>query len=346
MRSAVFFAVLVVLAFFCISVSDLHGQSRTNQSGTGGINEIRGRVYLPNGKSPDEPFEVELQGNFTSLKVWSDRSGSFSFLNLAPGNYTVVIDGGEQFETFREYTTIDTEAQTATVRIAPIPKVINVPVYLQFKKDRREEILKNEVINAKWANVPKDAMDSYNHAIELIKSNKSDQAVIELRKAIQISPSFAPAHTALGKLFMLTGKLDDAIPEFEAAVRYDSSDFDARLNYGIALLNKRELPNAKAELSQAADINKSAITPRYYLGILFIQTKELDSAQKEMEEAKQLAGTKIFPLLHRYLGGIYMAKRLNKEAVAELETYIHQDPNAKDADRIRQTISDLKTKLN
>ena len=52
MRSAVFFAVLVVLAFFCASVSDLRGQSGTNQSGTGGINEIQRPCLSAERKEP------------------------------------------------------------------------------------------------------------------------------------------------------------------------------------------------------------------------------------------------------------------------------------------------------
>jgi regulator of sirC expression with transglutaminase-like and TPR domain len=59
-----------------------------------------------------------------------------------------------------------------------------------------------------------------------------------------------------------------------------------------------------------------------------------------------MTGNKSFPVLHRYLGGVYIAKQMNKEAIAELETYMKQDPTAKDGDRIKQTIADLKSKVN
>lgn len=343
MRSAVSFAILLVLAFLCISGAD--AQSRTNATGTGGIHEIRGRIYLPSGRSMDTSIEVELQGSFTSLKVYTDRNGGYSFQNLAPGNYTVIVNASEEFDTVREYTTIDNEIQ-GTIRMMPIPKIITVPVYLQFKRGGRNATFKNEVINAKWASVPREAVERYRGGLELINANKPDQATAEFRKSIQISPSFAPAHTALGKLYLVTGKLDEALPELEAAIRYDDADFDARLNYGVALLNKKNLSEAEKALTQAANLNKTAVTPRYYLGILFIETKNLDAAQREMELARELVGSRSFPLLHRYLGGIYMAKRLNKEAVAELETYLNQEPNPKDADRIKQTIADLKSKQN
>ena len=86
--------------------------------------------------------------------------------------------------------------------------------------------------------------------------------------------------------------------------------------------------------------------PHYYLGLLYIQRKAYDPAQAQLETAKQLKGDRNFPLLHRYLGGIYVIKNLNKLAIAELDTYITLDPNSRDADRIRHTISELRAKTN
>ncbi|MEP6704719.1 MAG: hypothetical protein ABJB34_07930, partial [Acidobacteriota bacterium] len=72
MLSASFRAALFISAFFGIlSGVDLVAQSRTNSSGTGGIHEIRGKVYLPSGKSSDSAMEIELQSisSFTTLKL-------------------------------------------------------------------------------------------------------------------------------------------------------------------------------------------------------------------------------------------------------------------------------------
>ena len=62
--------------------------------------------------------------------------------------------------------------------------------------------------------------------------------------------------------------------------------------------------------------------------------------------AKEMIGDHVFPLLHRFLGVVYAAKQMNKEAVAELETYLKQDPKAKDTDQVKQAIADLKIKVN
>lgn len=342
MRSASFSLVLslLVVSFVCSSIL-VSAQSRINSSGTGGIHEIRGKVYLPSGRPLDTPVEVELQStNFSTLKVYTDRNGAFSFQNLAPGNYAVVVTVSDQFETAREYETIDTEVQ-GPVRMLPTPNVITVPVYLQAKRSSNPA-LRNEVINAKWATVPTEAIERYQKGLDLIRQNKQPEAMAEFLRSTAIFPGFAPAHTALGKLYLVSGRVDDALKELHAALRYDPADFEARLNTGVALLNKMQFNDAQKELAEAADLNKTAYIPRYYLGVVFVQTKDYDRAQKEMEAARGMIGERNFPLLHRYLGGIYVIKKMNKEAVAELETYVAQDPKARDADRIRQTIADLK----
>lgn len=345
MRSAIYFAAFLFLAFFSIATNlPAYGQSRSNSTGTGGLNQIRGRIYLPNGKTLENRISVELQSiTHGTLSVETDGSGSFSFGGLAPGSYSVVINAGESFETAREYVIIDPEVQTGTIRVTPIPKTITVPIYLQFK---RAVALRNEVINAKLSAIPKNAMEDYRQGLELGQAGKNEEAVVEFRNAINNYPLFSQCHTEIGKIRLKTGKLDDATTSFRSALRIDPEDFDAHLNLGIALLNLKKYNEAEPELVSAAYINRSAVTPHYYLGIVFVMKNDLDVARKAFETAKDLKGGKSLPALHKYLGRIYMKKSLDKEAIREFETYIKLLPTAQDAEKIRKDISDLKARQN
>lgn len=345
MRSATRFAALFVLAFFCTApLTTAYGQSRSNSTGTGGVNQIRGRIYLPSGKTLEIPITVELQStSYSTLNVQTDRSGSFSFSGLTPGSYTVVINAGDLFEVAKEYITIDPEVQTSTIRVMPIPKTVTVPVYLQLK---RSVALRNEVINAKYANVPKSAMDHYGKGLELSKAEKNEEAIAEFRIALGSHPAFAPCHSEIGKIQLKAGRLDEAVNSFRVAIKVDPENFDAHLNLGIALLNAKKFDEAEPELVTAAYLDRSAVTPHYYLGILFVMKDDLDIARKAFETAKDLKGGKSLPSLHKYLGRIYMAKNMKKEAIDELETYIKLMPKAQDVEKIRKDISDLKSKQN
>lgn len=338
----------VVIFFASVGLPPVHAQSRTNISGTGGIHQIRGRIYFPTGRSSDEPMRVELQSNnFSTLTVETDRNGGYAFQNLAPGSYTVVVEAGDEFEISREYVTIDTEIPQppSAFRRPPTPRTITVPINLELKRGR-PAMPKNQVIDVRWSAIPKEAIERYNDGLSLVKRDKPEQAAAEFRKSIEAYQGFAPAHAALGKLNLLTGKLDEAKTSLRYAVQYDPTDFESRLNYGICLLNQKDFANAADSLAKAAELDKAAVTPRYYLGLLYVQTNDLDRAQVEMETAKKLKGDMRFPLLHRYLGGIYLAKHMEQQALTELEAYLSEDPNTRDAPRIRETIAQLKKSQN
>jgi tetratricopeptide (TPR) repeat protein len=344
MRSASFRAVLFFSAlFFALPAIALVAQSRTNSSGTGGIHEIRGKVYLPSGRTLDSPIEVELQSisNFASLKVQTDRDGSYSFRNLSPGNYSVIVKATDQFEEIREYATIDTEAQGQFVRIVPVPKVLTVPIYLQFK---RGVSLRNEVINAKWSTIPKSTLEHFKRGVELAQENKDPQAEAELQKAVELSPNFAPAHTELGKLAFRNGRPEATVEFCKTAIRYDQADFDAHLNLGMAYMSLKKLDLSEPELVTAAYLDRSAVTPHYYLGVIYVMKQDLDIAQKAFETAKGLNGGNRLPAIHRYLGWIYLKKDMEKEGLQELETYIKLAPKAQDAEQVKKEILAIKAK--
>lgn len=339
-------AVVSAILLMCAAAPYTLSQTRINSSGTGGINIIKGQIFTPGGKRSDGYVTVKLQSmTFGELSLMTDQSGGFEFRALAPGSYTVVVEAGDSFEIFREAVTVDADVRPEgpnRVFLPPSPKIYTVPVYLQVKSNPDEM---TGVINAKLAQVPKAALKHYEEAVDLAQASKLSEAESEFKAALAIYPALGPAYIGLGKIYLRTGKIDDALDVLGSALKYEPNDFDANLDYGIALFGKRDFVAAETQLNKAAQMNGTAVTPHYYLGLLHIQTKALEKAQVELEAAKSLKGDKNFPLLHRYLGGVYLARDMKKEAVAELETFLRLQPNDKDADRFRKTIADLKSQL-
>ena len=338
-----FSAFLIVGIFFALAFAPTFAQTKVNSTGTGGIHQVKGKVYMPNGSATDFSIEVELQSNnYGSLKLRTDASGSFAFENLAPGPYTVIVNAGEQFEIARESVLVDDSIRTPFPS-QPVPKVLTVPIYLQLKRSGRTE--QTGVVDAKWTDISKDAIHSVDKGNEAALDKDLGKAEAAYKRSIEIAPTYAPAYLALGKLYLTQGRLDEAITNLHLAIHYDPTDFDARLTLGVAFLNQKELEGAQRELSESASLNKTAVMPRYYLGLVFLQKHDTDLAKTHLEAAREMTGDHVFPLLHRFLGIVYAAKHMNKEAVAELETYIKQDPKAKDTDQVKQAISNLKSKM-
>jgi regulator of sirC expression with transglutaminase-like and TPR domain len=49
-------------------------------------------------------------------------------------------------------------------------------------------------------------------------------------------------------------------------------------------------------------------------------------------------------MAHYYLGGIYWGRGDYRHAADELESYLRATPNAQDAQRVRETIKELRSK--
>jgi regulator of sirC expression with transglutaminase-like and TPR domain len=76
--------------------------------------------------------------------------------------------------------------------------------------------------------------------------------------------------------------------------------------------------------------------------VIKYESNDIDGALAAFEKAKELNGTKPHPMLHKYLAGVYLKKNDHAKAASELEIYLAQSPDAKDAEQIRKTIAQLK----
>jgi tetratricopeptide (TPR) repeat protein len=111
----------------------------------------------------------------------------------------------------------------------------------------------------------------------------------------------------------------------------------------MVLFNEKKMDEAESHLRKALELNSSGPTGHYYLGLTLISLKRYPEALKEFETTVANGGENI-ALAHKYLGGLYMSTQKNQQAADELEKYLKLDPKAPDAERIKGTIKDLRSK--
>jgi Tfp pilus assembly protein PilF len=327
-RSLILITGLLLSAAF-VANGQAVGSSRGLSSGDGN-NMIQGRIYFPSGQTAGGrtiKINLESVSTFGSNSTVADQDGTFRFTSLPAGDYTVVVDAGPEFEKAREPVNIYREASRGG-------RSVQVSIQLHPKVDSA---------NPLFAGVPEKALNLYQKGSAAARKADAKGAVESLNAAVEAYPNFPIALSELGTQYMSLKQYDKAGETFEALLKLKPADVNAHLNLGIVAFNKKKMDEAESHLRKALELKSAGPAAHYYLGLTLVSVKRYEEAQKELELAVSNGGENI-ALAHKYLGGLYMSTKKNKEAADELETYLKLDPKAADADRIKGTIKELRSK--
>jgi hypothetical protein len=320
-----------------------------DHAGTGGRHSIQGRLVFPSGKRADVRLKVLLTSpGFGEVSVVSDMNGSFSFRSLRPGTYTVVIEGGEFYETVREAIFIE-PSSVALPSGAPASLLISRPYSLQVylrPKSAEASLGRPGVLNAALASAPKPAAELYEKAVEAArKGTEADyrKAIEHLKAALALYPEFALALAEMGVLHMKLRQPEKAAEVLSAALKLDPDDYAALITYGRALYDLQRFDESEEQFRRALVENGASPSAHFYTGLLRLRRRDLDGAEQSLAAAVKHGGNQM-ALAHKYLGGIYWGRKEYTRAADELETYLRLVPEAEDARRVRATIKDLRAK--
>jgi len=333
---------VLIFGFTCAIFGQGSGKSTV---GTNGTHTITGYVFFPSGRRAEGTIQVKLQSYAAGeLSVIADGSGNFSFTSLSPGNYTVVVLAGDDYEIGREGVFIDSDLDLSRSGLPSIKtsRRYTVMITLQLKHDAANHS-KAGVVNAALAEVPENARTLYEKSLDLGRAGESLKAIDNLRTAISLYPNFPLALNELGVQYLKIKQPNKAVEPLKSAVRLSPDAFTPKLNLGIALLETQQLGDAETQLRDALRRNEGAPTAHMYLGLVFTGLRNYADAEKELRRSIELGGNQM-GLAHKYLGGIYWGRREYRQAADELETYLRLTPNAEDAPRVRVTIKELRSK--
>ena len=335
---------LPLTLFFCLAIV-ANGQAGggVDTTGTGGQHAISGRLVFPSGQRPDTKLKVRLESSGNGeLFVFADN-GSFTFRGLRAGTYTVVVEGGNFFETARETLYIEptiTDRRT-NMTVGPLSRPYTVQIYLRPKPGDPQN--KPGVLNAALVNIPKPAVDLYEKGVQAAARGETDKAIDDLRRAVVLYPNFGLALNELGVQYLVKGELDKAADALQKVLQISPEAPEPCLNYGIVLLQQKRFPDAEKQLREALRKNDNNFRAHLYFGITLIYVKNYPEAEGQLRKAITIGGPKAGQA-HYYLGGLYWQTGKHKEAADELETFLKLEPKAANADKLRNTIKELRNK--
>jgi Tfp pilus assembly protein PilF len=319
--------------------------SGKSSTGTGGIHLIQGYVFFPSGRKAEGTIIVKLESlQYGDLQVIPDSSGSFTFSSLAPGSYTVVVNAGNDYEISRESVFIDTDLNLSRmgVRVPATTRRYTVMVHLQLKPT--PGVGKPGVLNAALAGVPEKARRLYERGVQQARAEDPAKAADSLKEAVALYPKFPLALNELGVQYLKLRQINKAIDVLREACKLNPDASPSRLNLGIALLEAKQYAAAEEQLREALKRNNNSATTHMYLGLALLRQSKFEESEKELQTATQ-ANSAQLSMANYYLGGIYWRKQDYPRAVEQLEKYLSLTPNAPDAERVRATIKDFRSRI-
>jgi tetratricopeptide (TPR) repeat protein len=333
---------VVVISSGILPAAVMSQGSGRETTGTGGNHVITGKIFFPSGRRAEGTIQVKLQCyGCGEISVLADSSGSFTFTSLSPGNYTVLINAGNDYEIAQEAVTIDSDLNLsrASLPINNGSRRYTVMVTLQAKAANHT---KPAVINAALVEVPNEARGLYEKALEFSKAGDSQKAIDNLKSAVALYPKFPLALNELGVQYLKIGQARRAVDPLRSATALSPDAATPKLNLGIALLETQQYQDAEAQLRNALKISATPTT-HLYLGVTLTHLQNDAEAERELKAAIESSANKL-TIAHYYLGGLYWREREFSRAAEELETYLRLTPDAPDAERVRGTIKELRAK--
>ena len=328
-------ALFLAAFFMCTTVASAQG-----------ANVLTGKVITPSGLQPNNPVRVKLTFNGRAIhETFTDLSGRFSFPGVGRGTYQLTAEGdGLTFETTTVY------ADVAAFGTAPQ----SFSQDIQLRPIKHKPTPQPGVVNAFNQVVPDSAREAFDLGLKLAEEGKTEAAVENFRRAIQMFPDYFDAHLQLGNLFLKKELFTEAITELDRAREIDPNDERAYQSFGLLLMKQKNYQVAVAVFGEAMRLNPSNPMNAVMRATALIhqaatinsaadRSPLLSQADAAMSQATSLSGNKVRPD-SLTLALFYEMKGDPERAAAELDAYVQKTPQAKNSTAIQNEIKRLREK--
>jgi tetratricopeptide (TPR) repeat protein len=301
---------------------------------------IRGKIFLPSGRLPEQRIRVVLELNTGGIagETFSDSVGNFEFRALPSNTYKVTVPTDNRvYETGLE-----------TVELyGNFSRTFTVQIYLKDKGSEFKRISKDRILSAAdLQDVPKSAKKAYEKGLKLAQEKKPEEAIKQFESAIKDFPEYLLALNKLGEQYLVMQKLAEAQGTFERAITINAKFALPHINLGIIHLMLKKYPEAIAEFEEGNRQDDSFPISHLNLGLALMSNNppDLDRAEKAMLRALELGG-KDMAYTRLHLFNLNIRRKTIDKAAEQLEAYLKDAPDAPDAGAVRERLAELKKAL-
>jgi tetratricopeptide (TPR) repeat protein len=123
---------------------------------------------------------------------------------------------------------------------------------------------------------------------DLTRLGRAEEAIPHLVRAIELQPGYAIAECNLGLALATTGRTAEAITHFATAVRLNPTYADAELNWGIGLMLSGRFPEAVPHFEKAVSLEPDSIEIRDTYGRALMQAGRFEESLDHFRHVLEL----------------------------------------------------------
>jgi tetratricopeptide (TPR) repeat protein len=284
---------------------------------------------------PDVPVELNTDLGRTLSRTRTDSSGRYVFNGVPFGRVAIhVLPLGTDYD--QQTQTIDIGDIGARGQL--IPDNIQLDFYLRPRKSDPRQI--NGVVFAQ--EVPEEAKKLYESGVAELDRERGDQGVQQLRRAIEIFPTYFAALERLGQEYIKEQKWQDAAEMFSRSTAVNDQNFSSWYNLGFANYRTGKFAPAVEALNRATSLNRKVSSVYFVLGAAQRRLGKFDDAEKSLLEAQKLDKGKTPDLYwETALLYTYDLKRY-QDAADQLELFLKADRKNPNAESVKKIIARLR----
>jgi tetratricopeptide (TPR) repeat protein len=160
--------------------------------------------------------------------------------------------------------------------------------------------------------------------LSLEKSGMHEEAIVELRRALQIDPGDTPSRLLLADTLLRQGQMDEAIQQYREALRL-SPTAQIHNSLGYALGRTGHFEEAASELREAIRLDPTSAAAHDNLGNVLQGLQQAEQAVAEYKEALRLPSGGNLAAIHSDLGVAFATLGRRDEAIQQFRAAVALD---------------------
>ena len=188
---------------------------------------------------------------------------------------------------------------------------------------------------------PKDAKKAFDHGMEALKKQKSEQAQKDFAKAVELYPQYAAAWQELGKL-QAAADPETARKSFGSAIQADPKFAAPYMQLTVMALHEKNWQEVAQLTDKVVKLDPFTYPNAFfYNAVANYNLKHMEQAEQSAAQAEKLDTQHLMPQCIQLLGMLHALRGDYTGAAAEFRNYLKIAPDGAEAAQVRSQLVEV-----